>query len=82
MTVNVNRLSGDEKDLRELVLMVVDDLVSDFAYYDRKEDFELSLDDLENAIGSQIITPEEIIDRFAEGIRKTWGNYMMSGPLV
>ena len=55
------------------IMRVTDDLVSNFLYYDRKEDPELTVEQLNEAVTSGIITPEEIIARFATGIRAcTW----------
>ncbi len=52
------------KTRREIILNTVDDLVSDFLFYDRKEDEELSADDLDDAIDQAEITVDEIVDLF------------------
>ena len=50
--------------LKELILDTVNDLVSDFLYYDRKSDDELFIGDIEKAITDDIISISEIVDRF------------------
>ena len=51
-------------ECRELILMSVKDLVANLLYYDRKEDEELSVDDIADAILEKEITVDEIIDEF------------------
>jgi len=54
---------------RETILNTVDDLVSKFIYYDRKEDEDLPLDSIEEAIANGEITLAEIVERFADQLR-------------
>ena len=51
-------------DKRELILNTVEDLVSSFLYYDRKDDEDLPMNVIETAIQNGEITIEEIVDRF------------------
>ena len=48
----------------ETIDAVVDDLVMDFLYYDRKEDDDLGVGDIEIAISQGQITIDEIVERF------------------
>lgn len=50
--------------IRELISGVVEDLVSDFLYYDRKEDEELPEGAVEQAIEDGHITVDQIVARF------------------
>jgi hypothetical protein len=60
-------------DTRKRVFDIIDDLVGSFVYYDRKES-TFGVDDLNRAVTSGVVTPDEIIDRFADGIRTCkWG---------
>ncbi len=50
----------------------IKDLVSDLLYYDRKEDEELSVDDINNAFKDGTITVDEAVEIFKnELINKT-----------
>ncbi len=53
-------------EIKERILGTVDDLVSSFLYYDRKEDEELRLGDIDVAIGNGDITIDEIVNKFRE----------------
>jgi len=57
-------------DKRELIFNTITDLVSDFLYYDRKEDQALPRGDIQNAIIKGIITVEEIVGAFEDEIKK------------
>jgi hypothetical protein len=52
------------KNLKETVNGILEDLVSDFLYYDRKEDENLSVEDIDNAIVNKTITIDEITEMF------------------
>ena len=56
--------------MKELILETVDDLVIDFMLYDRKEDEELNIDNINDAIKNGIITKEEIINQFSKRINE------------
>jgi hypothetical protein len=55
---------------KEVILGVVSDLVTDFLYYDRKEDECLPRDAIEKAIHTGVIKPEEVVDAFAKAFYK------------
>lgn len=55
---------------KEYVNDVVSDLISDFLYYDRKEDDTLPRGHIENMIKNGELTVDEIIGMFAEHLRK------------
>jgi len=57
-------------DLKQSILNTVSDCVSDLMYYDRKEDEELPRGAIEQAIKDGIITKDEIIAVFSQGINK------------
>ena len=50
--------------MKQLILDTVSDLVSNFMYYDRKEDEDLPKGAIENAIESGTITVDEIVAQF------------------
>lgn len=56
--------------VRETILNTVNDLVSDFLYYDRKEDEDLPRDAIQDAIKAGEITEAEIVAAFADALRK------------
>lgn len=56
--------------LKELALNSIDDLVANFAYYDRKDDEELSSKDLEILIDGGYLTRDEIVERWAKAVDK------------
>jgi hypothetical protein len=60
--------------MKQIIINTVKDLCSNFLYYDRKEDEELSAEDLQNAINSGEITIEEIVAEFETNLRNTLGN--------
>lgn len=51
---------------KEKILNTVTDLVSNFAYYDRKEDDELPVGAIEQAIKDGVITLDEIVNHFRD----------------
>lgn len=53
-------------EIRKLIIGNVKDLISAFLYYDRKEDEDLQLGDIEKAIKDGLIKPIEIIDIFRD----------------
>lgn len=52
------------KATKEQILGTVTDLVRDFTFYDRKEDEELSQEQLDQAIKDGTITIDEIVEQF------------------
>lgn len=55
--------------LKEIILNHVEDLVSDFLYYDRKDDEELSAEQLLAALKDGTVSVEEVIERFTNELR-------------
>lgn len=51
---------------RELILLTVKDLVLDFVDYDRKEDEDLPIDEIEDAVEAGEITVAEIWTAFKD----------------
>lgn len=60
--------------MKENILNTIDDLCSDFLYYDRKEDEELSFDDIQEAVKSGEITIDEMVERFKNNLENTLNN--------
>tara|TARA_R110000772_G_scaffold17946_3_gene50122 strand:+ start:217461 stop:217889 length:429 start_codon:yes stop_codon:yes gene_type:complete len=58
------KIQNKKNNLKDLILANVGDLASDLLYYDRKEDEELSVGDIERAIEDGVITLDEIVDKF------------------
>jgi hypothetical protein len=54
--------------VRDRILNVVSDLVGDFMYYDRKESEHLPVGAIEQAIADGVITVDEIVAKFREGV--------------
>ena len=55
-------------EIKEHILGTVDDLVSSFLYYDRQEDEQLTVGDIDSAIEKGDITIDEIVNKFRECI--------------
>ncbi len=60
------------EELKKVALAKIHDLVTDFLYYDRKEDEELSRIDLENIIEDGTLTYAEIINHFDKYLLEEW----------
>lgn len=56
-----------------LILDTLEDLVTNFLYYDRKEDEEVPLNFIESSIDNNLITIEEIINHFEYLLKKGIG---------
>lgn len=54
----------NKSEIKTRILNAVKDLVSNFMYYDRKEDEDLSTDALVVAFKDKIITVQEVLDVF------------------
>jgi hypothetical protein len=54
---------------RDLVLGTVEDLVSSLLYYDRKEDEDLPVGEIEKSVLAGEVTVDEIVAEFARHIR-------------
>lgn len=53
-----------EMNKKEHILGVIEDLVSNFLYYDRKGDEELEVGDIEDAVENEEITIKEMVEAF------------------
>ena len=60
---------------RTLILLNIADLATNFLYYDRREDDELSFDDIQNSITSGDITIDEMAEAFREALSYVYGEY-------
>ncbi len=59
--------------MKQLILDVIADTAKNFAYYDRKEDEELTSDQLQDAILEGVITLDEIAEAFRLGVIEEFG---------
>lgn len=59
--------------MKDLILRKLDDLVSCFLYYDRKEDEDLPLGAIGEAVESGEITVEDMVVRFGELLQRSLG---------
>lgn len=50
--------------MKDLILGKIHDLVSDFTYYNRKNDEDLSSEDLQKAVKEGEITIDEMVEEF------------------
>ena len=55
---------------KNIILGLVDDLVSNFLYYDRKEDEEIPIGYIDQSIQKNLITEEEIVEQFRASLKK------------
>jgi len=55
---------------KESLFNIIDDLITNFLYYDRKEDESLPVGAIEQAIKKGKITADEIINRFKEQLTR------------
>jgi Ca2+-binding EF-hand superfamily protein len=58
------------KTRRQIIETTIDDLVSNFLYYDRKEDEDLPRGEIEAAVAAGEITKDEIVERFRKELEK------------
>ena len=62
--------------MKENIINTIKDLCSNFLYYDRKEDDELSEDDLIQAVEDGTVTIEEMVAEFENQLRNTLQKYV------
>lgn len=60
-----------KNEIKQIILNVISDLVSDFVYYDRKEDDYLPRDSIENAVLSGQITVDEMVEQFRKSLTES-----------
>jgi hypothetical protein len=58
--------------MTEEIKNTVTDLVGNFVYYDRKEDEDLSIEDLNKSIGTGETTVKEIVSVFEQALKNTY----------
>ena len=58
--------------VKQTILDTIDDLCSDFLYYDRKEDEDLTMELLNKAVEDGEITVKEMVDKFESCLRNTY----------
>lgn len=58
------------KKIRQDIKNTISDLVAGFLYYDRKEDEELPRGAIERAVNMNIISVEEMVDKFKDELIK------------
>lgn len=61
-------MSEPTRSRRALIFATVSDLVSDFLYYDRKEDEALPRGAIEDAVAAGEIAVDEIVEAFRSGL--------------
>lgn len=64
------KLKGD--DLKQRIRDHIGDLFADWLYYDRKEDYEVPREAIEQAVKDGVITKGEIVKAFKEQIEKNF----------
>jgi hypothetical protein len=57
------------EDIKQNIIDTVDDLVANFLFYDRKEDEDLTLGAIEEAIKDGTITIRDIVEKFEIELR-------------
>jgi predicted RNA-binding protein associated with RNAse of E/G family len=55
------------------ILDTISDLCTDFLYYDRKEDENLPVGEIERAVKSGEITVEEMVEAFRKELQRSFG---------
>lgn len=58
--------------MKDIILSKIKDLCSDFLYYDRKEDKDLSLEKLYLAVINKEITIDEMVAEFRKHLENTF----------
>jgi hypothetical protein len=60
--------------MKQNILNKITDLCSRFLYYDRKEDEDLSMAQLNEAVKSGEITVDEMVDEFRKNLENTFND--------
>lgn len=58
--------------MKQKIIDIISDLCSDFLYYDRKEDEDLSMEQLNKAVADGEITIEEMVVEFRKHLENTF----------
>jgi hypothetical protein len=79
---NLNELTGDsetievefeeENPIKKVILNTIEDLCSNFLFYNRKEDENLSIEQLNEAVKSGFITIDEMVEEFRKHLTNTF----------
>ena len=66
------QLGDNEFDVvdKSMILGTIEDMISDFLYYDRKGDEELRVGDIDKAVRDGVVTVDEMVNKFREGLEK------------
>jgi hypothetical protein len=62
----------EQKTIKEIIIDTISDLCSNFLYYDRKEDEDLSMEQLNNAVKNGEITIDEMVAEFRKHLENTY----------
>jgi len=60
------------EDKREIILAVASDLARDFLYYDRKEDEDLKVNEIQHHVKIESLTKQDIIKAFSDELDEWW----------
>ena len=63
----------NNEETLEHIFNSVEDLVSNFLYYDRKEDEDLPVGKIEEMIKDKNISADELVERFRQALMKNLG---------
>jgi len=58
--------------MKQTILDTISDLCSDFLYYDRKEDEDLTMEQLNEAVKQGEITIDEMVEEFRKHLENTF----------
>ena len=58
--------------MKQIILDTIGDLCSNFLFYDRKEDEELTIEQLNEAVTSGEITIDEMVEEFRKHLEDTF----------
>lgn len=58
--------------MKKIILATISDLCSNFLYYDRKEDEDLSMEQLNEAVKNGEITIDEMVAEFRKHLENTF----------
>lgn len=58
--------------MKKIILASVNDLARNFLYYDRKEDEELLMGEIQECVKRGEITKEEIVEEFRKQLDEWW----------
>jgi hypothetical protein len=61
-----------DSNTKEDILNCMEDLVADFLYYDRKEDEDLPVGVIQQAIKNGELTFDEVVERFTHELANKW----------